>query len=62
MKTVIVFLIVVAAYAGVVVYANYTPPVEREIRDWHDLHAVRDHLDEDSILMNDLDSTTLGYE
>ena len=62
MKTVIVFLIVVAAYVGIVIYANYSPPVEREIRDWHDLQAVRNHRDEDFILMNDLDSTTRGYE
>ena len=31
------------------------------IRDWHDLHAVRDNLDGSYLLMNDLDSTTAGY-
>ncbi len=32
-----------------------------EIRDWHDLDAVRDNLDGSHTLMNDLDSTTSGY-
>jgi len=32
-----------------------------EIRDWYDLHAVRDNLRGNYILMNDLDSTTAGY-
>ena len=32
-----------------------------EIRDWHDLHAVRDNLGGTYILMNDLDSSTAGY-
>ena len=33
-----------------------------EIRDWYDLDAVRDNLDGHHILVNDLDSTTAGYE
>jgi branched-chain amino acid transport system substrate-binding protein len=33
-----------------------------EIRDWHDLDAVRNNLDGTYLLMNDLDSTTAGYE
>jgi hypothetical protein len=33
-----------------------------QIRDWHDLDAVRDNLGGNYILMNDLDSTTVGYE
>jgi hypothetical protein len=33
-----------------------------EIRDWHDLDAIRNNLDDRYILMNDLDSTTAGYE
>ena len=61
MKTVIVFLIAVAAFAVTVVYVNRSLPYEREIRDWYDLQAIRDNLDEDFILMNDLDSTTAGY-
>ena len=31
------------------------------IRDWHDLHAVRDNAGDSYLLMNDLDSTTAGY-
>jgi hypothetical protein len=33
-----------------------------EIRDWYDLDAIRDNLDGSYILMNNLDSTTAGYE
>jgi hypothetical protein len=33
-----------------------------EIRDWHDLSDVRDDLRGSYVLMNDLDSTTAGYE
>jgi len=33
-----------------------------EIWDWYDLDAVRDSLGGSYILMNDLDSTTVGYE
>ena len=33
-----------------------------EIRDWYDLDTVRDNLDGHHFLMNDLDSTTPGYE
>jgi hypothetical protein len=32
-----------------------------EIRDWHDLDAIRDDLSSPCVLMNDLDSTTAGY-
>jgi hypothetical protein len=35
---------------------------EPEIRNWYDLHAIRRHLDSSYVLMNDLDSTTAGYE
>jgi len=31
------------------------------IRDWHDLHRVRDDLAGSYVLMNDLDATTAGY-
>jgi hypothetical protein len=61
MKSVIVFMIVIAVYAGIVAYVNRSIPYEREIRDWYDLEAIRYNLDEDFILMNDLDSTTAGY-
>jgi len=33
-----------------------------EIQTWYDLDAIRDNLDGNHILMNDLDSTTAGYE
>jgi hypothetical protein len=61
MKSIIVFLIAVTAFAVTVAYVNSSPPYEREVRDWYDLQAVRYYLDEDFILMNDLDSTTAGY-
>ena len=61
MRIVIIFLSAVAVYVGIVIYVNSSPPYEREVRDWYDLQAVRYHLDEDFILMNDLDSTTAGY-
>ena len=32
-----------------------------EIRNWHDLHAIRDTLASHCLLMNDLDSATAGY-
>jgi hypothetical protein len=32
-----------------------------EIRDWHDLRAVRENLGGTYVLMNDLDSSTAGY-
>jgi hypothetical protein len=42
---------------------GYTPPSQNlEIRTWYDLDAVRDNLDGDHILLNDLNSTTPGYE
>ncbi|MBE0431015.1 MAG: hypothetical protein IBX67_04215, partial [Dehalococcoidia bacterium] len=34
----------------------------REIRDWHDLDAIRENLDLNCVLISDLDSTTAGYE
>jgi hypothetical protein len=33
-----------------------------EVRDWYDLHAISTNLSGWYILMNDLDSTTVGYE
>jgi hypothetical protein len=36
-------------------------PDYSEIRDWHDLYAVRDNLGGHYVLMNDLDSSTVGY-
>jgi len=44
--------------------ANFAPeiPENLEIWDWYDLDAVRDNLGGNHTLMNDLDSTTAGYE
>ena len=62
MKRVGRFLISVALIAGIagMVGCN-APSAGVEIRDWHDLDAVRNNLDGQFILMNDLDSTTAGY-
>ena len=38
-----------------------TTPDYLEIRNWHDLYAIRDNLGGHYLLMNDLDSTTAGY-
>jgi hypothetical protein len=40
------------------------PPATRnlQIRTWYDLNAIRDNLNGHHILMNDLDSTTAGYQ
>ena len=57
MKRLSTFLIAVALIAGMVGCA----PRPIEIRDWYDLHAVRNNLGGSYIVMNDLDSTTAGY-
>jgi hypothetical protein len=54
-----IFLIAVILIAGI---QGCTVPSGVQIRDWYDLDAVRDNLDGNYILMNDLDSTTAGYE
>jgi hypothetical protein len=62
---VIVFLITVALIAGIggCVYTPPPPPSENlEIRTWYDLDAVRKNLAGNHTLMNDLDSTTPGYQ
>jgi hypothetical protein len=53
-----ILLITAALIAGMVGCISAPPS---EIRDWHDLNAVRDNLRGNYILMNDLDSTTTGY-
>ncbi|MGB5925605.1 MAG: GLUG motif-containing protein [Dehalococcoidia bacterium] len=57
MKTIGVFLIVVALIGGMIGCA----PGPIEIRDWYDLHAIRNDLRGSYILMNDLDSASAGY-
>jgi len=65
-----VFLIIAALIAGMVGCDgggnggdDNPPPSENlEIRTWYDLDDVRDNLAGNHTLMNDLDSTTAGYE
>jgi hypothetical protein len=57
MKRISIFLIVVVLIAATIGCARR--PIE--IRDWYDLHAIRNNLEGSYILMNDLDSATAGY-
>jgi len=52
-----------AASTTITITGDYTITANfgKEIRNWHDLDAVRDNLGGDYLLMNDLDSTTAGY-
>jgi hypothetical protein len=59
---VVAFLITVALTAGMIGCGRTTPPQNLEIRTWYDLDAVRNNLGGNHILMNNLDSTTPGYE
>jgi hypothetical protein len=56
-----VLLIMVALLIGIM-GCGRTPSEGFEIRTWYGLDAVRDNLGGSYILMNDLDSTTAGYE
>jgi len=53
-----------AASTTVTVNGDYTITANfaKGIWDWHDLDAIRNNLGGSYILMNDLDSTTAGYE
>ena len=64
MKRISILLITVTLLAGMVGCGDgYTPPSQNfEIWDWYDLDAVRDYLGRSYLLMNNLDSTTAGYE
>ena len=53
----IIFTLTIPLLPSTVV--NASPAVE--IRNWHDLDAVRDNLSGNYVLMNDLDATTAGY-
>jgi hypothetical protein len=61
-----VFLIAAALIAGIVGCdgGGYNPPPSKnlEILTWYDLDKVRDNIAGNHTLMNDLDSTTDGYE
>ena len=52
-------MILAVLIAGI---AGCRPVPNGEIRDWYDLHAIRYHLGENYVLMNDLDSATAGYK
>ena len=52
----------IAGMAGCYDYYNPLPSEDLEIRDWYDLDAVRNNLAGNHTLMNNLDSTTAGYE
>jgi hypothetical protein len=60
-KRVCVFLIAVALIAGMI-GCDGDGSQNLEILDWYDLDAVRDNLSGNYTLMNDLDSTTAGYD
>ena len=67
LTTLYVFLIAAALIAGMAGCGDgggYNPPPSQnlEIRTWYDLDAVRDNLEGNHTLMNDLNSTTPGYE
>ena len=59
-----IFLITAVLIAGMVGCDGdgYTPSQNLQIRTWYDLDAIRDNLAGNHTLMNDLDSTSPGYE
>jgi hypothetical protein len=58
-----IFLIMLTVVALVIALVGCDAPTAGEqIRNWHDLAAVRDNVDGEFLLMNDLDSNTAGYE
>ena len=62
MARVSIFLIAAALIAGTMgCDPEPTPLHNPEIRDWHDLHAIRYDLGQSYILMNDLDASSPGY-
>jgi len=60
-----IFLVVLALVGGMVGCVECGGafiPEDLEIRDWHDLRAVRNNLGGNHRLMNDLDANTAGYQ
>ncbi len=57
----LIALILIIGAAGCDGGGDSPLPQNLEIRDWQDLNTVRDNLDGNYTLMNDLDSTTTGY-
>ena len=65
MKKLVILLLTVALIAGLAGCDGGngdTLPQNLEIYDWHDLDAIRNNLAGNHTLMNDLDSSTAGYE
>ena len=60
LKRVSLFSVTVVLIVGIL--GCGVTPSGTEIRDWYDLDAIRDNLSDAYVLMNDLDSTTAGYE
>jgi len=60
-KRLSITLVVIALVVGMEGCIFGPSSQDLEIRDWYDLHAVRDNLSGHHILMNDLDSTAAGY-
>jgi len=59
----LVIAALIAGIAGCDGEDNNPPPSQDlEIRTWYDLDAVRDNMAGNHTLMNDLNSTTPGYE
>jgi len=61
-KRIGVLLIMIALIAGMEGCIFGPSTRDLEIRTWYDLEAIRDNLGGHHTLMNDLDSTTAGYE
>jgi hypothetical protein len=59
--TSIILTLLTAAALMVGMIGCDTPSAGIKIRTWHDLAAIKNNLDGDIVLMNDLDSTTAGY-
>jgi hypothetical protein len=54
-----ILLISVALLGGII--GCESTPVYSEVRNWHDMYAIRNNLGGHYLLMNNLDSTTAGY-
>jgi len=59
---VIILLAAIALIVWLVSWLSAPSSENLEIRTWYDLDAITDNLAGNHILMNDLDSTTAGYE
>ena len=57
-----ILLVTIVLIAGMAGCDLFFPSQTLEIRTWYDLDGIRNNLSGDYILMNDLDSTTAGYD